>query len=203
MKSLKSRLEESYRVATHNASKVAEQNKKQFDRNVNASALEPGDRVLVRNVKLRGKHKLSDKWESEIYVVLRKAGDMPVYTVCPEGKDGPVRTLHRDLLLPCGFLPVSEIEESDPPKMRSKPRTRSHSANEAAQQEPPMSSQSDSEDDPVHTNHSGLQLDFSTKTISPFSGSPLFVETLPETNSIESPPDVVNPAKENLPDTVE
>lgn len=124
-------------------------------------------------------------------MILSKAGDMSVHTVCPEGEDGPVRTLHRDLLLPCGFLPMSKTEKSDPPKMRCKPRTRYHSANEAAQEEPPMSSQSDSEDDPVHTNHSGPQLDFSTKTISPFSGSPLFVETLLETNSIESPPDVV------------
>lgn len=89
VKSLKSRLEESYRVATHNASKVADQNKKRFDRNVTVSALDSGDPVLVRNVRLRGKHKLSDKWEPEIYIVLKKAGDMPVYTVCPEGKDGP------------------------------------------------------------------------------------------------------------------
>ncbi len=93
VKSLKSRLDESYRVAIHNASKVADQNKKRFDRNVNASALEPGYQVLVRNVKLRGKHKLSDKWESDIYEVFSKAGDMLVYKVCPEGKDGPVRTL--------------------------------------------------------------------------------------------------------------
>ncbi len=82
--------------------------------------------------------------------------------------------LHRDLVLPCGFLPVSEIEESVPPKM-SKPRIRSHYANKA---EPPMSSQSDSEDDPVHTNHSGLQLNFRTKIISPSLGGPLFCRNL-------------------------
>ena len=41
-------------------------------------------------------------------VVVKRAGELPVYTVKPEGKDGPLRTLHRDLLLPCGFLPVSE-----------------------------------------------------------------------------------------------
>ncbi len=31
----------------------------------------------------------------------------PVYVVKPEKRNGPHRTLHRDLLLPCGFLPAS------------------------------------------------------------------------------------------------
>lgn len=71
------------------------------------STLEVGERILVHNVKLRGKHKLVNKWEDDVYVVLKKAGDMPVYTVKPEGKSGPVRTLHRDLLLPCSFFACS------------------------------------------------------------------------------------------------
>jgi len=50
----------------------------------------------------------SDKWEQGIYVVVDQAGDLPVYTVKPECCDGPKRTLHRDLLLPCGFLPAVE-----------------------------------------------------------------------------------------------
>lgn len=31
-----------------------------------------------------------------MYIVLQKAGELPVYTVKPEGKDGPVCTLHHD-----------------------------------------------------------------------------------------------------------
>lgn len=56
-------------------------------------------------------------------MVQQKAGDLPVYTVCPEGQEGPTCTLHWDLLLPCGFL--SEVEEK-PEKDRpiSRPRTR-------------------------------------------------------------------------------
>ncbi|XP_059202377.1 uncharacterized protein LOC131981887 [Centropristis striata] len=46
-------------------------------------------------------------------------GDLPVYTLKPEKEDGPLRTLHRDLLLPCGFLPQAEEEE---PKRISKPQ---------------------------------------------------------------------------------
>lgn len=48
---------------------------------------------------------------------------LPVYTVCPEGQDGPTRTLHRDLLLPCGFL--SEVEEEhEKARPTTRPRTR-------------------------------------------------------------------------------
>ncbi|KAF7642191.1 hypothetical protein LDENG_00262800 [Lucifuga dentata] len=111
VRELKGRLEESYQVATESASKTAERNKLRFDQRVVDSTLEIGDRVLVRNVRIRGKHKLADKWEPNIHVVIKRAGNLPVYVVQPEGKDGPLRTLHRDLLLPCGFLPVPELEE--------------------------------------------------------------------------------------------
>ncbi|KAK7877074.1 hypothetical protein WMY93_032212 [Mugilogobius chulae] len=109
---LKSRLQESYQIASRNAAKNAERNKQRFDQRVTTSVLEPGDRVLVRNVRIRGKHKLSDKWEDTVYVVVKKAKELPVYTVTPEHQDGPLRTLHRDLLLPCGFLSAESSSES-------------------------------------------------------------------------------------------
>ncbi len=117
---LKSHLKESYEVASQNARKVAEKNKMRYDKHVTNSCLEFGDCVLVRNVRIRGKHKLADRWESEIYIVVKQSADLPVYTVRPETKDGQLRTLHRDLLLPCGFLPISEI----PDQVVSKPNTR-------------------------------------------------------------------------------
>ena len=141
---LKGRLEESYRVATENASKTAERNKQRFDRRVVESTLEPGDRVLVRNVRIRGKHKLADKWEPDVHVVVKRAGDLPVYTVKPEGKDGPLCTLHRDLLLPCGFLPVAESKQ--PPKQTiSKPRTRKQSRMEVSVESEEADDNSESE----------------------------------------------------------
>lgn len=77
---LKSRLEKSYKLALENSRKVAKQSKKRFDRNVVVSVLEVGERVLVRNVQLRGKQKLSDKWEPTVYIVLKKVQNVPVYT---------------------------------------------------------------------------------------------------------------------------
>ncbi len=124
VKHLKTNLRKSYLLASCGMSKSAERNKARFDKSVTHCSLEIGDRVLVRNVRLRGKHKLADKWESEVYVVVNQAADLPVYTVRPERKDGPLRTLHRDLLLPCGFLPSPEVETPTLDKSISRPRTR-------------------------------------------------------------------------------
>lgn len=123
VKSLKSHLKESYQLAIENSKKVADKNKKRFDARVREATLETGDRVLVRNLRLRSKHKLADRWEPTVYVVQKRAGELPVYTVCPEGQDGPLRTLHRDLLLPCGFL-SEPAEEMVQPKSTRRPRTR-------------------------------------------------------------------------------
>ncbi|XP_051981688.1 uncharacterized protein LOC127643136 [Xyrauchen texanus] len=111
VKTLKTHLQESYELARKNAAKVAARNKTRYDKRVTESSLDVGDRILVRNVRLRGKHKLADKWDSEVYIVVNRAGELPVYTVKPEGKEGPLRTLHRDLLLPCGFLSPSVEDE--------------------------------------------------------------------------------------------
>ncbi|CAI5682211.1 unnamed protein product [Oreochromis niloticus] len=138
---LKSRLEQSYEVATRIAAKVAERNKIRFDKRVSPSALGVGDRVLVRNVRIRGKHKLADKWESTVHVVVKKAGDLPVYTVRPENGEGPKRTLHRDLLLPCGFL-AAPTEERAHPKRARKPRTRQNTPNSTTE----LDQSSDEED---------------------------------------------------------
>lgn len=83
-----------------NAAKVTEQIMKTYDKNIVISTLEVGDHVLEKNC-LKGTHKLADKWEPDVYMVTKKADDLPVYMVKPEKRNGPLRTLHRDLLLPC------------------------------------------------------------------------------------------------------
>ena len=41
-----------------------------------------------------------------MYVITQKRKDIPVYEVQPESGNGRTRVLHRNLLLPCSFLPV-------------------------------------------------------------------------------------------------
>lgn len=119
---LKSHLKESYTVASQNAQKIADKNKIQYDKHV-ITSFEVGDRVLVRNVRIHRKHKLADRWESEIYVIVKQAADLPIYTICLKTKDGQLHTLHRDFLLPCGLLPVSEIPDQVVSKQNTRCRT--------------------------------------------------------------------------------
>lgn len=62
-----------------------------------------------------------DKWEADIYVVIKHAGDLPI-------GDGPKCTLHRDLLLSCGFLPATTVELAQPTPV-CRPPTRHHPDN--------------------------------------------------------------------------
>ncbi|XP_037831365.1 uncharacterized protein LOC119616983 isoform X4 [Kryptolebias marmoratus] len=125
VKNLQSSLKESYKLASENALKSAAKNKTRFDQKITPCSLEIGDRVLVRNIRLRGKHKLADRWEPGVYKVVDRAENVPVYTVQPEHKEGPTRTLHRDLLLPCGFLPVCSTEDPSISMPASQRKTRS------------------------------------------------------------------------------
>lgn len=186
------------------ATKVAERNKRRFDRNVVASVLDIGDRVLVRNVRLRGKHKIADKWEPDIYVVLKKSSGIPVYTVRPEGKESPVRTLHRDLLLPCGFLPSTAVEESVQQKERRRPRTRAQSRVKDVVEAETMCSHSESESESVHFDIPEESLEFTTRVVSEArpihdSESLLVTRNVPQVDSESSSSVVLDPLRDDSP----
>ena len=113
-------MKEAYSLALKNASKSATDGKQQYDRKVRFSKLQPGDRVLVRNLSERGgPGKLRSYWEQQIHVVIEQRGDLPIYKVNPEGQPGKSRVLHRNLLLPCDFL-AAEIQESMPQSIRER-----------------------------------------------------------------------------------
>ena len=98
---LKKRLQFAYRVASNKAHKSAEKNKRNYDLKVRETTLEVGDRVLVKQVGLRGKHKLADRWEKTPYVVIEiHNSDVPVFKVQKESDTHVVRNLHRNMLLP-------------------------------------------------------------------------------------------------------
>lgn len=145
VRNLRQRLQESYTLAADRARKRGEQNKTRFDAKVRTAELVTGDRVLVRNVNIRGKHKLADRWERRIHVVVKRINGGPVYMVKPERGNGPHRTLHRDLLLPCGFLPVDAGSEQETETKVL--RRRSQRNREATDQEMDQSEQEENPSD--------------------------------------------------------
>lgn len=99
---------EAYELASTKSNEGGARAKQRYDHRVRGVVLQPGDRVLVRNLSERGgPGKLRPHWEDRIHVVVqRKGDDSPVYEVKPELGTGSTRTLHRNLLLPCNYLPV-------------------------------------------------------------------------------------------------
>ena len=117
-------MQKAYQLAGKKINERAAKAKKTYDRFVRSSILQPGDRVLVRNLSERGgPGKLRSFWENDIYVIVgRKGEDSPVYEVASENGGRKNRVLHRNLLLPCDYLPVDKshtgIERTSPPTTR-------------------------------------------------------------------------------------
>ena len=112
---LKQRLGYAYDKASKEAKRSADKHKKYYDQKVKFFRLEPGDRVLVRNVGLRGKQKLADIWGKHPYIVKSKpVPDIPVYEVQQENSKAKSKLLHRNMLLPFFGLPIP----SDPKPRR-------------------------------------------------------------------------------------
>ena len=83
--------------------------------------MQEGDRVLVKILAFDWRHKLSNKWEEEAYVVLKHPNvDIPVYIIQWKDGTGPTGELHRNHLLPINYLPVDKPREIDKSTMIKK-----------------------------------------------------------------------------------
>jgi len=66
------RLQFAYKVASREAIRQGRRHKRQYDTKVREAVIQPGDRVLVRNVGLKGKQKLPDRLEKDAYIVIEQ-----------------------------------------------------------------------------------------------------------------------------------
>ncbi|KAK3538630.1 hypothetical protein QTP86_009146 [Hemibagrus guttatus] len=136
----KKRMGEAYELASKTVQKEQRRAKHGYDRKIHGADLQPGNRVLVRNCGERGgPGKLRSYWEDRAHVVTeRKYKDGPVYVVKPESGPGVARVLHRNMLLPCDFLPVdNSCQEKS--QMQSKRKRDTHQVD--------MGNEENSEDD--------------------------------------------------------
>ncbi len=94
--SLRERLDKAYRLASKATLKSQQRQKQHYDLKARGASIQIGDRVLVKILAHEGKHKLSDKWEMDVYTVLigsptesenMVAGVECVDAVQPDGDD--------------------------------------------------------------------------------------------------------------------
>lgn len=117
---MRNELKAAYELAESAAAKQNKGNKERYDQKVKFTQLLPGDRVLIRNLGLQGKHKLADRWVSTPYVVESQMSNLPVFRLKPEDGNGPIKILHRNHILPLGQkVCLNTDQDSDPvPKKR-------------------------------------------------------------------------------------
>lgn len=99
---MKQELQAAYQLAQATSEKMNQSNKARYDQKVRYNILNVGDRVLIRNLGLKGKQKLADRWSANPYVVESQLSGIPVYRLKPVDGNGPFKVMHRNHLLPLG-----------------------------------------------------------------------------------------------------
>lgn len=144
-------LKAAYELAESAAAKQNAGNKERYDRKIKFTQLLPGDRVLIRNLGLQGKHKLADRWVSTPYVIDSQMSNLPVFRLKPENGDGPVKILHRNHILPLGkklgLQPVQNPDVISQRRLRKRKRHQNNNDTQTLVRDPDVSAQEDSEDE--------------------------------------------------------
>ena len=112
IKKLQRRLDWAYKTANEVIKKESESSKKWYDQNVKSTKLETRDIVLFRQKAFKGKQKISNRWENNLYHVIKHVGGpLPVYKVQLLGVNTRFRVLQRNLLFPLAMRDESDEKQ--------------------------------------------------------------------------------------------
>ena len=130
---LRMRMKYAHELVDARIKKAGEANKELYDRKVRGATLEPGDQVLVWKVGLQGKNRLADRWEEGVCMVTSQPNaSIHIFTVRQLDGRGPVRTLHRNLLLSVKSVPSVKSTQSPPVSPTTRvTRSRTHAREQA------------------------------------------------------------------------
>ena len=106
-------MQEAFQIAMNKSAHRKECDRHRYNRNKDTSRLQIGDRVLIRNVEeTGGPGRLRPFWEQDVYTVVDCKGEAGVvYSVKPDNNvKGRIRTVHRNMLLPCKYLKTDSQE---------------------------------------------------------------------------------------------
>ena len=107
-------MEEACKVAREKMEKMNISNKERYDKKAKAVEVVIGDHVLMQNRRDRkkvGTRKLDSYWEHNIFEVIEKKEDLPVYRIRNLNRKSDVRVVHRNLLMQCNDLPLDVFKE--------------------------------------------------------------------------------------------
>ena len=95
---IRERLETAYRAAEGALCKSRAKQTRNYDVKLRGQPLRVADAVLLKNICLKGKQKVADKWQTTPFTVIEHPNpDIPVFKI-KQGRT--VKTIHRNLLLP-------------------------------------------------------------------------------------------------------
>jgi hypothetical protein len=119
---IRTRLETAYKAVENAAGKSRARQARNYDQKVRGHALKVGDAVLLKNIGLKGKHKLADKWQSVPYTIIEHPNtDIPVFKI-KQGKT--VKTVHRNNLLPVQLPLYTQSQNNNMPSTSRSSRER-------------------------------------------------------------------------------
>ncbi len=108
VQSLRRDLCEAMKLAQSHSEKQQRRQAEMYNKRSKGQPVDIGQRVLLANKGERGKKKLADRWESTVYVVIDKNSLFNTYKL--KSPSGVVKTVHRNLIMPVDFLPLSDTD---------------------------------------------------------------------------------------------